>query len=201
MGCKLEDMGVGRVEGEGGRVEGMGEDRVVGMVVVGSGVVVRGLSGQCGMGVGMEQVEVVEVVEVQDVCGGRRHERVIQWRRVEERAWVLEEDLVGWRGTRGGARCVQSDMVVGMELVGEEEGEVVLGGSDGGKGLTDYLLLLVEEEVEGEVGSILEVGAGEVEVVGSRLADKGSLMDIRIRISSHLRDDRKGRQLVVTNLT
>ena len=174
MGCKLEDMGVGRVEGEGGRVEGMGEDRVVGMVVVGSGVVVRGLSGQCGMGVGMEQVEVVEVVEVQDASGGRRHERVIQWRRVGERAWVLEEDLVGWRGTRGGARCVQSDMVVGMELVGE---------------------------VEGEVGSILEVGAGEVEVVGSRLADKGSLMGIRIRISLHLKDDRKGRQLVLTNLT
>lgn len=138
--CKLEDMGVGRVEEEEGRVVGMGvgtvadmgEGRVEGMVVVGSGVVERGLSEHCGMGVGTERVEVVEVVEVQDASGGQRHERGIQWRRVEERAWVLEGGLVGWRGIRGGARCVQSDMVVGMELEGEEEGEVVLGGSDGG---------------------------------------------------------------------
>lgn len=108
VGCKLEDMGVGMEEGrvvgmeegrvvdmEEGRVAGMGEGRVEDMVVVGSDVAGRGLSGQCGMGVGMGRVEVVGVVEVQDVCGGQRRERVIQWRRVEERAWVLEGDLVG----------------------------------------------------------------------------------------------------------
>jgi len=59
-----------REEGEGGRVVDMGE--------VGSGVAVRVLFGQCGMGVGMGQEEEVGVVGVRDGCGGQTHERVIQ---------------------------------------------------------------------------------------------------------------------------
>lgn len=63
-------MGEDKEEGEEGMVVGMGE--------VGSGVVGRELSGQCGMGVGMERVVEVEVEEVQGVSGGQRHGRVIQ---------------------------------------------------------------------------------------------------------------------------
>lgn len=63
-------MGEGRVEGEEGMVVGRGE--------VGSGVAVRELSAQCGMGVGMGQEVEVGVVVVRDGCGGRTHGRVIQ---------------------------------------------------------------------------------------------------------------------------
>lgn len=63
-------MGEDREEGEGGMVVDMGE--------VESGVAVRVLSGQCGMGVGMGQEVEVGVVEVRGGCGGQTHERVIQ---------------------------------------------------------------------------------------------------------------------------
>lgn len=87
------------------------------------------------------------------------------------------------RGRRGGARCGQSGMVVGKELVGEGEGEVVLGESDGGKEFVGYLLLL-EGVVVGEEEDSILVGEGVVVVVaGNRLVDKGSLMGIHIRIS------------------
>ena len=60
----------------------MGEDREEGMVVgkgeVGSGVAVRGLSGQCGMGVGMVREVEVGVVVVRGGSGGQTHEREIQ---------------------------------------------------------------------------------------------------------------------------
>ena len=80
-------MGEGMGEGEGGMVVGKG--------VVGSGVGQCGLSGQCGMGVGMVQEVGVGVVGVQGGCGGQTRERVIQLRKVEGKAWVLEGDLVG----------------------------------------------------------------------------------------------------------
>ena len=82
-------------------------------------------------------------------------------------------------------------MVVGRGLVGEGEGEVVLGGSDGGKELTGYLLQLVGVVVEED--STLEVGVVVVVVAGNRLADMGSLMGIRIRISLLLKEDKKER--------
>lgn len=94
-----------------------------------------------------------------------------------------EGDLVGLRGRRGGAQCGQSGMVVDKVQVGEAEGEVVLGESDGGKEFAGYLLLLVGVGVVGEEDSIL---VGEVVVVAAadnRLADKGSLMGIHIHIS------------------
>lgn len=96
---------------------------------------------------------------------------------------MQEGDLVDLRGRRGGARCGQSGMVVGKELVGEGEGEVVLGESDGGKEFVGYLLLL-EGVVVGEEEDSILVGEGVVVVVaGNRLVDKGSLMGIHIRIS------------------
>lgn len=74
----MEGMGEGREEGTGeGRVEGE-EDMVVGRGEVESGVAVRELSAQCGMGVGMGQEVEVGVVVVRDGCGGRTHGRVIQ---------------------------------------------------------------------------------------------------------------------------
>lgn len=85
-GHTLLGRGEGKGEVEGGRVVGMVGDRVVGMVedrvvgkvedrvagkgVVGSGVVVREPSGQCGMEESMEQGVEVEVVEGLGECGG-----------------------------------------------------------------------------------------------------------------------------------
>lgn len=74
----MEGMGEGREEGMGeGKEEGE-EGMVVGKGEVGSGVAVRGLSGQCGMGVGMAQEVEVGVVVVRGGSGGQTHERVIQ---------------------------------------------------------------------------------------------------------------------------
>ena len=101
----------------------------------------------------------------------------------EGKAWVLEEDLVGLRGRRGGAQCGQSGMVVGKERVGEGEEVVVLGESDGGIEFAGYLLLLVGVGVVGEVDSILVGEVAVVVVAGNRLVDKGSLMGIHIHIS------------------
>lgn len=77
-GHTLLGRGEGKGEVEGGRVVGMVGDRVVGKVedrvagkgVVGSGVVVREPSGQCGMEESMEQGVEVEVVEGLGECGG-----------------------------------------------------------------------------------------------------------------------------------
>ena len=71
-------MGEGREEGMGEGREAGEEDMVVGKGEVGSGVAVRELSEQCGMGVGMGQEVGVEVVVVRDGCGGRTHGRAIQ---------------------------------------------------------------------------------------------------------------------------
>ena len=71
-------MGEGREEGTGeGREEGE-EGMVVDKGEVESGVAVRELSAQYGMGVGMGQEVEVGVVVVRDGCGGRTHGRVIQ---------------------------------------------------------------------------------------------------------------------------
>lgn len=75
MEGREEGMVEGREEGMG---EGMEEDMVVGKGEVGSGVAVRELSEQCGMGVGMGQEVEVEVVVARDDCGGRTHGRAIQ---------------------------------------------------------------------------------------------------------------------------
>lgn len=71
----MEGMGEGREEGMG---EGKEEGMVVGKGEVGSGVAVRELSEQCGMGVGMGLEVEVEVEVVLDGCGGRTHGRAIQ---------------------------------------------------------------------------------------------------------------------------
>ena len=67
VGHKLRGMGEGR---EGGMGEGREGGMVVGRGVVGSDVVVRALSGQCGRVVSMEQGVGVVVVEVLGECGG-----------------------------------------------------------------------------------------------------------------------------------
>ena len=136
MAGKVEDRVVGKVED---RVVGKVEDRVVGKGVVESGVVARELSGQCGMEEGMEQGVGVEVVEGLGECGGQIHAGAIQSRKEEEKAWVLEEGLEDWRGTRDGAECGQSGMGVGREPVGVVVGEEVLGGSDDGSGLSGFV--------------------------------------------------------------
>lgn len=74
-------------------------------------------------------------------------------------------------------------MVVGRELVGEEEVEVVLDGNDGGKELPGYLCLLEGVVGVGEEDSILVGEVVVVVVAGNRLVDKDSLMGIHIRTS------------------
>lgn len=82
---------MGMEEGREEEEEGM----VVDKGVVGSGVAVRGQSGQCGMVEGMEQGVVVVEEGVQGGSGEHTRERVIQSRKEEEKAWEQEGDLVG----------------------------------------------------------------------------------------------------------
>lgn len=93
----------------------------------------------------------------------------------------LGEGLGDWRGTRGGAECDQSGMVVGREPVGEGEGEEELGGSDDESSRHCSVLRLEGAVVVEEEGS-MGVGVGVV-AEDSRLVGRGMLVDSHIRTS------------------